>query len=823
MNRPSRCCIFILIRRYTCLTSAIQDIHALHAEIGRTLGSDPDEEQVQAYLEGHDQRIFWSKIVGACAVNSMFEWYAQACVCYAYLHDVPDNEHPSGERSKFRSSKWFKRGWTLQELVAPLSVVFLSKNWTVLGTKHVHARVIEEITHISRAVLTHDESLDSVGVAERMYWASERQTTRIEDEAYSLLGIFGIHMPTIYGEGKQAFIRLQEEILRRIPDQSLFAWGNAVSLDSPSDHHRLLVSTVDTDTSGPLSRTAYLFALSTTDFCNPTSLSPLALQEFSQRLSVSDVRPPKYTTTSYGLLVRLPIMQLRIGEPGDEVGVVVAPLACQNPDGSIPALVLSSHHEPNQYSIGGYTFQLGSGASPLVEHSALRPVVRRRKHPRFIFLHPAVLSHLCTSSPTHIAQWQNIYVLHRPPCGAARSLRFALASPRPLRRTSFSGSCDVVIPRHTSSYLSDAGYVSVHPSLLLGNLNHIPVRDSGRRYTLELVQLLKNPPESITIGLSLCDSDDPSLTLNTRPRLHAAVIEWLTLPEQSSSQPTPLASTVLWEGINRTLSYCERYHVQDWEDAERIFTFERLGKSIRLKFSEWYFEGAPLADRGLGENSPRAAFAMDVTVLIDDNQLARERSTPFDASFSDMTFQSPALQWDVVPRETPPPSWAMVGSGVSPADTIAAGRPYPEPQRFSSAEHDLDGPLLWNPIVPTTPNRSLGLSHPVDFIPCGRHWGRSEPTSTPRHDSTLSQPPPQALARPRATLAETPPGFTASPHRPLSPWDAVVPPPLSAEATECSDEDEEDIVPSHPPASRPRLMDNRESVVAPDISFGAGL
>ncbi len=129
----------------------------------------------------------------------------------------------------------------------------------MLGTKQVHAHVIEEMTHISRAVLTHDESLDSVSVAERMYWASERQTTRIEDEAYSLLGIFGIHMPTIYGEGKQAFIRLQEEILRRIPDQSLFAQGNAISLDSPSDRHRLLVSTTDTDTSGPLSCTAYLY------------------------------------------------------------------------------------------------------------------------------------------------------------------------------------------------------------------------------------------------------------------------------------------------------------------------------------------------------------------------------------------------------------------------------------------------------------------------------------------------------------------------------------------------------------------------------------
>ncbi|RPD63833.1 HET-domain-containing protein [Lentinus tigrinus ALCF2SS1-6] len=224
---------------------------ALHTEIERTLGSEPDDEQVQAYIEGHGNHAFWSKIASACAfarahgyqyiwidtccinkmssaelseaVNSMFEWYAQASVCYAYLHDVPDHEYPSGERSKFRSSKWFKRGWTLQELVAPRFVVFLSKDWTVLGTKHVLARVIEEITHISRAVLTHEESLDAVSIAERMSWASERQTTRVEDEAYSLLGIFGIHMPTIYGEGNQAFIRLQEEILRRIPDQSLFA------------------------------------------------------------------------------------------------------------------------------------------------------------------------------------------------------------------------------------------------------------------------------------------------------------------------------------------------------------------------------------------------------------------------------------------------------------------------------------------------------------------------------------------------------------------------------------------------------------------------
>ncbi|KAM5546122.1 hypothetical protein V8D89_000248 [Ganoderma adspersum] len=159
------------------------------------------------------------------AINSMFNWYRDAQICYAFLADVPSDEDARAEGSKFRESRWFKRAWTLQELIAPRVVVFLSRNWEGLGTKDSLAELVEEITHIDRAILTHERALAEESVAERMRWAAEREATRLEDEAYSLLGIFGIAMPTLYGEGRHAFQRLQEEILERIPDRTLFAWG----------------------------------------------------------------------------------------------------------------------------------------------------------------------------------------------------------------------------------------------------------------------------------------------------------------------------------------------------------------------------------------------------------------------------------------------------------------------------------------------------------------------------------------------------------------------------------------------------------------------
>ncbi|EIW64802.1 HET-domain-containing protein, partial [Trametes versicolor FP-101664 SS1] len=159
------------------------------------------------------------------AINSMYDWYSRASACYAYLADVPTDEDPAAPDSAFRQSIWFRRSWTLQELIAPQEVVFLSKDWETLGNKYLWPGLLQEITGIEAEVLTFLKPLSSIPIALRMRWAAGRQTTRIEDEAYALMGIFGVNMPTIYGEGRRAFRRLQEEIMRQTPDQTLFLWG----------------------------------------------------------------------------------------------------------------------------------------------------------------------------------------------------------------------------------------------------------------------------------------------------------------------------------------------------------------------------------------------------------------------------------------------------------------------------------------------------------------------------------------------------------------------------------------------------------------------
>ncbi|KAH7919980.1 hypothetical protein BV22DRAFT_979121, partial [Leucogyrophana mollusca] len=158
------------------------------------------------------------------AINSMYRWYEGAAVCYAYLADVPSNENPAEKDSKFRHSRYFKRGWTLQEVIAPRRVTFFGRDWVKIATKASEISVIAEVTGVGRSVLSKGLSLAEVSVAKKMSWASRRETTRVEDRAYSLMGIFGVHMPLLYGEGENAFIRLQHEIIRTSNDQSIFVW-----------------------------------------------------------------------------------------------------------------------------------------------------------------------------------------------------------------------------------------------------------------------------------------------------------------------------------------------------------------------------------------------------------------------------------------------------------------------------------------------------------------------------------------------------------------------------------------------------------------------
>ncbi|KAK0940939.1 hypothetical protein LTR29_007497 [Friedmanniomyces endolithicus] len=152
------------------------------------------------------------------ALNCMFRWYRQSAKCYVYLHDVSalkrdrDSEQPIWQAA-FRKSRWFTRGWTLQELIAPRVVEFWSRDGHFLGTKESLEDLIVEITGVPRSALR-GAPLAGFSINERLRWAAKRETNRLEDKAHCLLGIFGVVMPLLYGVGNQAFVRLQAELDR---------------------------------------------------------------------------------------------------------------------------------------------------------------------------------------------------------------------------------------------------------------------------------------------------------------------------------------------------------------------------------------------------------------------------------------------------------------------------------------------------------------------------------------------------------------------------------------------------------------------------------
>ena len=164
------------------------------------------------------------------AINSMFMWYQNANICFVYLNDVTNDAETGPIHVAINDSHWFRRGWTLQELIAPTSMVFFDSNWDVIGEKCDLLDELSQITLVSRDVLSHESALSSVCVAQRLSWASNRNTTRVEDQAYCLLGILEINMPLLYGEGVKAFYRLQEEVLRSINDLSIFSWSPKADL-----------------------------------------------------------------------------------------------------------------------------------------------------------------------------------------------------------------------------------------------------------------------------------------------------------------------------------------------------------------------------------------------------------------------------------------------------------------------------------------------------------------------------------------------------------------------------------------------------------------
>lgn len=205
------------------------------------------------------------------AINSMYRWYRGSDLCLAQLSDFPSFDVPI-----FTQSVWFTRAWTLQELIAPPKLIFFDNTWKSIGTKHQLVDAIAQRTRIDRDVLNGDKRLEKITVAQRMSWAADRVAGRTEDIAYSLLGIFDVNMPMLYGEGKKAFLRLQEEIMQRSADQSIFVWFPAG----------------DSSTIG-LRQTGHLFATSPADFAQ------------CHRLQQQNQKKKAFTINNLGLDIEL--------------------------------------------------------------------------------------------------------------------------------------------------------------------------------------------------------------------------------------------------------------------------------------------------------------------------------------------------------------------------------------------------------------------------------------------------------------------------------------------------------------------------------------
>lgn len=184
------------------------------------------------------------------AINSMFSYYKEAEICYIYLSDGPkyiSAEPPrvvSHGKSHYEATtyvddledcRWFTRGWTLQELLAPSNLHFFGPEWSFIADKSSLRVALRVITGIDEAAIDDFAAFDKQGafsVAQKMSWSAHRTTTREEDRAYSLLGIFDVNIPLIYGERDKAFRRLQEEITRTSSDQSIFAWHHHSNADA---------------------------------------------------------------------------------------------------------------------------------------------------------------------------------------------------------------------------------------------------------------------------------------------------------------------------------------------------------------------------------------------------------------------------------------------------------------------------------------------------------------------------------------------------------------------------------------------------------------
>ncbi|KAL1941953.1 hypothetical protein VTO73DRAFT_6483 [Trametes versicolor] len=432
------------------------------------------------------------------AINSMYDWYRYAGVCYVFLYDVPTPATSSkleAPESPFRKSRWHKRGWTLQELLAPTVVVFLSCDWRIMGTKHSLAHLIHAITGIDTCILTGERALEDFSVACRMSWASSRETKRVEDEAYSLMGIFGVNMPTTYGEGRYAFIRLQEEILKHHSDQTIFAWGPVLSNHNFSFHHPHtyraesdLLAKFQMETS---SQHQFLLASSPKDFRYSSNLISIPWDEFMRLLGAPLEDRPTYTMTSYGVRTRLPLLAVRAKNPQTNVPTCIALLACKDADGNLTTLLLRSQPKrpEKDYFVGAVVGQLRDimGSFDNIEPYSMTPAFPHYYF-RTAFLSPEELN--ACSMRFHS---EDIYIPYRPSL-ASYSLQRDVPMHSNLRSIS-SNDFDLRVSSWSHELLRMHGY----------SITHQPGRNP---FTIDIANTTDSETISIYVGRCDCQFGD---------------------------------------------------------------------------------------------------------------------------------------------------------------------------------------------------------------------------------------------------------------------------------------------------------------------------
>ena len=299
------------------------------------------------------------------SINSMWRWYCNSHVCYVYLDDVRAGLDEAERDTAFAKSKWFTRGWTLQELLASPRLEFYDGEWNMIGTKESLKENISKITKIDKNFLGSDVSLlERASIAERMSWASERETKRKEDIAYCLLGIFDINMPLLYGEGAKAFQRLQEEIVKHSDDQSILAWSSPSAANDSSK----------------------LFAHSPAAFAS--------CEHVVRSIQSGPVKP--YSITNKGLKISLPL--LRGGVDGDFLAV----LNCTRRLDTFGSLAL-----PVKQKGSSHQYQRRNGE---IQSVHLTDWVRLGQQPMYISIEP-----LADHSTNHLND--NTSILHTLPKG----------------------------------------------------------------------------------------------------------------------------------------------------------------------------------------------------------------------------------------------------------------------------------------------------------------------------------------------------------------------------------------------------------------------